>query len=113
MAPIFRTAQEVPIGEPRQLRSQLFALARGRRDRHRKAIRMYADDRSFEPPEMVNIGNDAFTLCTGNWCHNRHAAGRHVDDLTGELTPIRQHISAKQIDTHTLEASPLIVLWQV
>ena len=113
MTPIFRTAQEVPIGEPGQLGSQLFTFARRRRDRHRKAIRVYADDRSFEPPEMVNIGNDPLTLCAINWFHDRHAAGRHVDDLARELTPIRQHISAKQIDTHALKASPLIILWQV
>ena len=112
MTAILGRTQKVPVGEPGQLRGELLPLAGSGRDGHRKAIGVNADDRSFETAEMIDVGNDAFALSPGHRRDNRHSSRRHVDDLTGKLAPISQHISAKEIDAHTLKASPFVVLWQ-
>ena len=65
-------------------------------------------DDAFEPPHMVHVGDDALARLAGNGRDQRHAAGRHVGDLTGELTPVRQHVAAQEIDGHALETAPFL-----
>ena len=109
MAAIFRQAEDVAVGEPGQLRGELVALARRRGDRHREAVRQNADDRAFEPADMIDIGDDALARLAAHRADDRHAAGRHVEHLAGEFAPVGQHVAAEQIHAHALEAALLLV----
>ena len=60
----------------------------------------------------------AFVLCPGQRYalalyasdrrDQRHAARRHIDDLAGEFAAVGQHIAAKEVDAHALEAAALL-----
>ena len=53
---------------------------------------------------MVHIGDNALAGLTGHGSLKRHAARRHVDNLTREFTPVRQHVAAEQVNLHALMA---------
>ena len=63
-----------------------------------------ARDLAFEAAEMVDIGDDAFADVAAHRRDQRHAAGRHVDDLAGIFAAVRQHVAAEQVDAHALVA---------
>ena len=58
---------------------------------------------------MIDIGNDAFADIAADRRNQGHAAGGHVNNLTGKFAAIGQHVAAEQIDAHTLEAALLLV----
>ena len=80
-----------------------------RRDGHRETIGQNADDRAFEPADMIDIGDHAFARLAAHRADDRHAAGRHVEHLTGKFAPVGQHVAAKQIDAHALKAALFFV----
>ena len=53
---------------------------------------------------MVHIGDNALAGLTGHGSLKRHAARRHVDNLTREFTPVRQYVAAEQVNLHALMA---------
>ena len=67
-----------------------------------------ARDRAFQPAEMVDIGDDALADLPADRRDQRHAAGRHVDDLAREFAPVGQHVAAEQVDAHALVPPALL-----
>ena len=57
---------------------------------------------------MVEIGNDAVADIADAGRQQREAAGRHVNDLARKLAPVGQHVAAKQVHLHALEAAALL-----
>ncbi len=108
VAAVFRQIEDMAVGEPRQLGSELVALARRRSDRHREAVLKDTRDVAFEPAEMIDIGDDALARLAGDRRNQCHAAGRHVDDLTGKFTAVRKHVAAEEIDADALKAAALL-----
>jgi len=82
--------------------ASLSRFARGRGNRHGKAIFDQTRDLTFKPAEMVDIGDDALARRAQDRRGEGHAAGRHVDDLTGKFAPVGQHIAAEQVDLDAL-----------
>ena len=109
VAAVLGQPEDLAVGEPGQLRGKLVALARGRGDRHRKTVRQDADNRAFEPADVIDIGDDALARDAAHRADDRHAAGRHVEHLTGEFAPVGQHVAAEQIHAHALEAALFLV----
>jgi hypothetical protein len=60
------------------------ALAGGRRDGHGEAILQRPRDLAFQTAEVIHIGDDAFADIAADRRDQRHAAGRHIDDLAGK-----------------------------
>jgi hypothetical protein len=108
VAAIFRQSQNATVGEPGELGGELVALARRGRDRHGEAVLELPRDDPFQPPDVIHIGDDAFARLAGDRRDQSHAAGRHIDDLTGKLAPIRQHVAPEQVDLHALEPPALL-----
>ena len=109
VAAVFRQTENMAVGEPGELGGELVAFARRRRNRHGEAVLKQPRDLAFEPAQMIDIGDDAFAWCAADRRDQRHAAGRHVDDLTGKFAPVRQHVAAEQIDLHALMAAAVLV----
>ena len=57
---------------------------------------------------MIDISDNAFARLPGDRRDQRHAARRHIHNLTGEFTPVRQHVAAQQVDAHALKAPALL-----
>jgi len=55
MTAVFRQAQNMPVGEPGELRRELVAFARGGRNGHREAVLKDAGNLTLEPPEMIDM----------------------------------------------------------
>ena len=91
-------------GKPSELGGELVALARSGRDGHGKAVLELARDDAFEPTDMVDIGNDAFGRFSAHGRDQGHPARRHVDDLAGIFTTIRQHVAPEQIHPDPLKS---------
>jgi hypothetical protein len=85
---ILRKVEDLPVGEPSELRRELVALAQGRRDRHCKSVFESTRDLAFETAKMVNIGDNTLAGLTGHGSLKRHATRGHVDNLTGEFAPV-------------------------
>ena len=65
---------------------------------------------AFQPSDVIDIGDDALAELRQYRRDQRHAAGRHVDDLTRKFAPVRQHIAAEQVHFHTLETSAFLAV---
>src|SRR4029077_7136381 len=74
-----------------------------------ETVRQHADNRPLEPADMIDVGDDAFARDAAHRADDGHAAGRHVEHLTGKLTPVGQHVAAKQVHAHALEAALFLV----
>ena len=96
----------MPVGEPSELGCELVALARGGCNGHCKAVLEMARNHALEPPDMIDIGNDAFRNLATDRCDQGHSAGRHVDNLARIFAPVRKHVAAEQIDGDPLETPP-------
>src|SRR5262249_7340017 len=59
VAAVVDRAQELAVGQPGELGSQLVALARGGCDVHGEAIFELARHHAFEPADVIHIGDDA------------------------------------------------------
>ena len=68
---------------------------------------------AFQPAEMIDIGDDAFADVAADRRDQRHAAGRHIDDLAGKFAAVGQHVAAEQIDADALMAPALLGMRQV
>src|SRR5262249_9206824 len=101
-------AQDVAIGQPRELGGKLVALACRGPDRHGEAVLEYSGNAALEPAQMIHIGDNALARRAPDRRDERHAARRHVDDLAGKLAPVRQHIAAHQVDFYTLETAAVL-----
>jgi hypothetical protein len=112
VAAVFGQIEDVTVGKPGKLSRKLISFARGRRDRHGKSIRDQTGDGSFEPTEVIDVGNDAFARLADDRRKQGNAAWRHVQDLARELTAIRQHVAPKQIDADTLKSAALLLVRQ-
>jgi hypothetical protein len=55
---------------------------------------------------MIDIGNHPFAHFPDDRREQRHAAWRHVYDLTRKLSPVRKHVGPPQIDFDALESPP-------
>jgi hypothetical protein len=108
VAPILGQPEDVTVGEPRQLGGKLVALARGGANGHGEPVLERARNMTFEPAQMVHIGDDALAGLASHGRNQRHAAWRHVDDLARKFAPVGQHVAAKQIDPHALEPTSLV-----
>src|SRR6185437_8108874 len=104
MAAVFRQVEDLPVGEPGELRGKLVALAQCRRNAHGEAVLDEAGDLALEPAEMVDIGDDAFAGIANHRSDQGYAAGRHVDDLTRKFAPVGEHVAAEQVDLDPLMA---------
>jgi hypothetical protein len=103
VAAVFRQIENVAVGEPGQLGRELVALARGRADRHGEAVVDDAGDLALDPADMVEIGDDAVADIADAGRQQRQPSRRHVDDLAGKLTPVRQHVAAEQVNLDPLK----------
>src|SRR5207253_207460 len=112
MLAILRQTQDVPVGKPGELGGELVALARGCRDRHREPGGKHPGDGALEPTEVIDIGDHALPRLAGDRCLHGNISGRHVYDLTGEFPPIREHVTAQQIDTDALKPASLVIEWE-
>src|SRR6185369_8421901 len=108
MAAVVDRAQELTVGQPGQLGSELVTLAGGRRNGHGEAIVEQSRDYALEPAHMVHIGDNPLIELADDRGHQRHAALGHVGDLTGILVPVGQHIAPEQIDPHARIAATLL-----
>jgi hypothetical protein len=95
-------ARGCEVGEPGELRRELVAFARRRRNAHGEAVLKDARDVAFEAAKMIDVGNDALAGSAGDWCDQRHATRRHIDKLAGEFTPVHQHVAPGEVDAHAL-----------
>ena len=62
---------------------------------------------TFETAQMIDISDDAFAGLADDRRDQRHAARRHIHDLTGKFTPVGQHVAAQQVDADALKAPTL------
>ena len=60
--------------------------------------------RALEPTQVVDIGHHPLMLPAADRRDQRHATGRHFDDLAGKLATVRQHVAAEQVHAHALIA---------
>jgi hypothetical protein len=105
---VFGQAEDMAIGEPGELRGELVALARCRRDRHGETVLKDARDVAFEPPKVIDVSDHALARLAGDWRNQRDAARRHVDDLTGKLAPVGKHVAAGEVHAYALKAAALL-----
>jgi hypothetical protein len=105
---IFRQTQDMTVGEPGELRGELVALVRRCRDRHGETVLKEPGDVAFEPPHVIDVSNHTLARLAGDWRHQRDAARRHIDDLTGELAPVGEHVAAGEVYAHPLKAAALL-----
>jgi len=101
-----------PVGEPGQLRRDHVAFAQGRRDCHRETIVEMTRDQALHPAQMVDIGDDPLTLPAGHGRDQRHAARRHVQDLTRIFLAVGQHVATEQMHLHALKAAAFLCVGQ-
>jgi hypothetical protein len=109
MAAIFRQAQLVAVRKPGQLGSELVLLAEGSVDRHGEAAIDDAHDGAFDPADMVDIGDDAFSDPSGDGSRQRNAPRRHVCGLAGIFMLVLEHEAAEEIDLYALMATPVML----
>ncbi len=67
MAAVFWQFEFVPVGKPGQLGGELVALALGGVDAHGETAVEMAKDHSFEPSDMIDVGNDALADLLPTW----------------------------------------------
>jgi hypothetical protein len=104
---ILGQVEDVAVGKPGQLRGQFVALARGRADRHRKAVVDDAGDPAFDPSDMVEIGDHPVADIADAGREQRQSTRRHIDDLARKFAAIRQHVASQQVNLDPLETPPL------
>ena len=67
------------------------------------------DDDALEPPDAVDIGDDALADLAAEGADEDRLAGRDLDQLAGAFAPVREHATAEQIELNPLEAAPVAV----
>ena len=105
MTAVFRQIENVPIGQPGQLCCEFVPLAGSCTHGHGKAIVDNAGDLTFNPADVVQIGDHAIADIADSGRQQGEATRRHIDDLAGKLAPIRQHVAAEQVNLHPLKAA--------
>ncbi len=103
MATVFRQIQFMTICKPGQLSSKFVFLAFRRENGHGKAVGQGAGKYTFHPADMIDVGNNLFTKSAGVVGYERAVAGRHVDNLARILRAILKHVTAVELDMHTLK----------
>ncbi len=73
-------------------------------DGHGEAVVDDPGDLAFDAADMVEIGDDAVADIADARREQGQPARRHIDHLAGEFAAVGQHVAAKQVDFHPLEA---------
>ena len=108
VAPVFRHAERLPVRQPGQLISDLLALDQRHVDLQGEAVRQMAGHHAFHAPELVEIADHSLADRTPQGRDEGHAARRHVDDLTLELTLGFKHEPAIDADGHAGVPAPFL-----
>ena len=107
MSPIFGHVQLVLVGEPGQLCRDLFFLPIRRDHRHRETVFEAARQDTFEPADMVEIGDNPLAGLADAVAADGDVAGRDIDDLTRMLGAVFEHESAIDFYRDALKAASL------
>ncbi len=108
--PVLGQVQQILVGQPCELRRHLVALARRGNEGHLEPAIDQRGDRAFDAAEIVEIDDDLFASAAGDRRDHAGAAGRHLDDLAGELSAVGQHVAAKDRDADALIAAAIYIL---
>ena len=107
VAPVFRQAERSAIGEPRELIRKPVALGRREARLDREAAGKNARDRAFDPPDLIQIGDDSLAGRDGRFRAEGDAAGGHVERDAVEFLPVGAHETSGQADLDPLVAAAL------
>lgn len=91
--------ETITVDEPGELIGDLLALMQARHGGETAVHR--AGHHGLDPPEMIQVGHDAFAYLTSDRGWEGHATRRHVDDLARMILLVLGHEAAGDANWHT------------